>query len=412
MARKKLSEFTAKTLLFNQFNVVYTGVSIVIKDPGKILNQVQDDIKTLDSDKLYVVKVDEGVKGRMKKGLVALKVLPKDIPEKVAELAAKGYTRFLAEEFVPHESTSERYFSLERTREGITAYYAAIGGIDIEQNQDKVKKDVVTEKNRSSIAKTLGLSEDVFVSILNFFDEQFASFMEVNPLVVERGEYHILDLALEVDSTAEFFLPAARLPDGQGKQRPQDSWKATDFVGEFGGQTQEEKNIIELKAKSQAAFKFDLLNSNGSIWVLLSGGGASIVLADEVYNVGLGEDLANYGEYSGNPNQEETYIYTKNVLHLLLKSQAKKKVIIIGGGVANFTDVKATFKGLIRAMDEVKKELSQQSVKVFVRRGGPNQKAGLALMKKFLQEAGLFGNVVGPDVMITSIIQEAVKYLE
>lgn len=397
MARKKLSEYTAKSLLFNELGQAYSGVPLSSKT-------IQQDIKALDKDKLYVVKVDEGVKGRMKKGLVFLKVAPHDVPEKIQELASKGYSHFLAEEFVPHESISEQYFSIERTREGQTVYYAHVGGIDIEQNQDKIKKTVFSGKGSKEVAEALGMSEEIFKKILQFFDKEYVSFLEVNPFVAENGTYHFLDLALEVDSTAEFFLPV-------GRQGVQNSWTAKDFVGELGGKTEEEQNIIDLKAKSQAAFKFDLLNPNGSIWVLLSGGGASIVLADEVYNQGWGEELANYGEYSGNPNQEETYMYTKNVLSLLLKSQVKQKALIIGGGVANFTDVKATFKGVIRAMDEVKEQLAAQRVKVFVRRGGPNQKAGLSLMKRFLQGANLFGNVVGPDVMITSIITQAIEFL-
>jgi len=36
---------------------------------------------------------------------------------------------------------------------------------------------------------------------------------------------------------------------------------------------------------------------------------------------------------------EETYIYTQNLLNLLLQSQASPKILIIGGGVANFTEV-------------------------------------------------------------------------
>jgi ATP citrate (pro-S)-lyase len=99
------------------------------------------------------------------------------------------------------------------------------------------------------------------------------------------------------------------------------------------------------------------------------------------------------------------------VLSLLLKSQAKKKALVIGGGVANFTDVKTTFRGVIRAMEEEKNELSKQKVMVFVRRGGPNQNVGLSLMKKFLESANLYGNVVGPDVMITEIITQAVKHI-
>lgn len=48
------------------------------------------------------------------------------------------------------------------------------------------------------------------------------------------------------------------------------------------------------------------------------------------------------------------------------------KVLIIGGGIANFTNVAATFKGIIRAFEEYHSVLKEQKIKIFVRRGGPN----------------------------------------
>ena len=127
--------------------------------------------------------------------------------------------------------------------------------------------------------------------------------------------------------------------------------------------------------------------------MLLSGGGASIVLADEVANLGYGKLLANYGEYSGNPSAEETYIYAKNILTLILKSESENKVLIIAGGVANFTDIRVTFNGLIKALEEFKSELNKQNLKIFVRRGGPFQKEGLSKMEIFLKGCLLYTSV-------------------
>lgn len=407
MARKKLSEFTAKTLLFKYLDIPYEGVPVILKPEsvrGEQMIEGQLNALKHDNDTLYVVKVDEGVKGRMKKGLVKLKVKKDQINEAIVELAQKGYSQFLIEAFIPHESSEEKYFSIERTREGLAIYYSDKGGIDIEQNQDKVKKAVLPDsglENQQSwqeILDVLQISPELFKKIFDFFNTQYISFLEVNPFLMHNSLFTILDLAVEVDSTAEFFV--------------KNGWAGKDFIGEIAGTTPEEKAIIDLKAKSQAAFKFDLLNPDGSIWVLLSGGGASIVLADEVYNQGYGKELANYGEYSGNPNTEETYIYTKNVLRLLLKSKAKKKVLIIGGGVANFTDIKNTFTGVIAALDEVHSQLQQQGVKVFVRRGGPNQAIGLAKMKDFLEKNNLLGEVVGPEIMITDVVLDSLRYLK
>ena len=180
-------------------------------------------------------------------------------------------------------------------------------------------------------------------------------------------------------------------------------------MADGSGKTDEEKAVEELSDKSQASFRLAVLNPNGSIFMLLSGGGASIVLADEVYNQGKGKELANYGEYSGNPNAEETYLYTKQILRLLLSSQAKRKALIIAGGVANFTDIRVTFKGIIQALDEVKNELKAQGVKVFVRRGGPYQEEGLATMKTYLEKEDLLGTLAGPEMMLTDVVSQGLK---
>jgi ATP-citrate lyase beta-subunit len=189
------------------------------------------------------------------------------------------------------------------------------------------------------------------------------------------------------------------------------AWSKEDYTdGSRADKTQEEKNIEALAEGSPASLKLTVFNPQGEIFLLLSGGGASIALADEVYNRGYGKELANYGEYSGNPNDEETYTYTRNVLSLLLKSTAGKKVLIIAGGVANFTDIRKTFKGVIKALNEVADTLREQHVKVYVRRGGPYQKEGLSAMKVFLEKEGLYGYVAGPEMICTNIVKEALLY--
>ena len=152
------------------------------------------------------------------------------------------------------------------------------------------------------------------------------------------------------------------------------------------------------------------MNPNGSLFLLLSGGGGSIVIADEAELRGVGKEIGNYGEYSGGPTREETYLYAKEVIELLLKSKAKKKALILAGGVANFTDVKQTFMGIIDTFTETAERLRKAGVKVFVRRGGPNEQEGLALMKTFLKKEKLLGSVYGSDTVITKAVDEAIKF--
>jgi succinyl-CoA synthetase beta subunit len=404
MARKKISEWKAKTLVYQDLQIPYSGLSV----------DSSFDSSILDEDIGYVVKVDGGVKKRMKKGLVGLNRTSQEVKEDIQNFAKEGYKHFIIEPFVPHESSSEKYISIERIRDGLQILYSERGGIDVEETGEEIQKLVVpyfpeysensedqvfmqSDDLKSSISD--GLSIPSFMKLLNAFNKYHFSFLEINPLVVENGNFHLLDIAVEVDSAGKFFVHSA--------------WDESDFrTGQIKEKIGEEKNVDVLSQKSQASFNLTVLDPNGSVFMLLSGGGASIVLADEVYNVGFGKMLANYGEYSGNPNAEEVYIYTKNILELLIKSSAEKKILIIGGGVANFTDVSITFKGIIKALDEKKDELERQQVKIFVRRGGPHQEEGLSMMEKFLKKNDLFGLVADQDTSLPKIVTRAIDALK
>jgi ATP citrate (pro-S)-lyase len=147
--------------------------------------------------------------------------------------------------------------------------------------------------------------------------------------------------------------------------------------------------------------------------------------ADTISDLGFGHELANYGEYSGAPSEEQTYEYAKTILKLMgaerLPEAAapaagaagfsahtlKGKVLIIGGGIANFTDVAKTFAGIIRALREAAPMLIEHHVSVWVRRGGPNYQEGLRLMAEVGDEIGVPIHVYGPDTHITAIVPMA-----
>ena len=88
--------------------------------------------------------------------------------------------------------------------------------------------------------------------------------------------------------------------------------------------------------------------------------------------------LANYGEYSGAPSEQQTYDYARTLLSLMTREpHPLGKVLIIGGGIANFTNVAATFKGIVRSLEEFQTLIKTQNIKIFVRRAGPNYQEGL-----------------------------------
>ena len=91
------------------------------------------------------------------------------------------------------------------------------------------------------------------------------------------------------------------------------------------------------------------------------------------------------------------------------KLNDKGKFLLIGGGIANFTDVASTFKGIIKALKEFQKSLQENKVKIYVRRGGPNYQEGLCQMRALGAQLGVPIEVYGPETHMTKIVSMALK---
>ena len=85
------------------------------------------------------------------------------------------------------------------------------------------------------------------------------------------------------------------------------------------------------------------------------------------------------------------------------------KLLIIGGAIANFTDVAKTFTGIIRALREAKDPLKKTNIRIFVRRGEPNYEQGLAMMKNLGNEIAVPIRVFGPETCMTGIVKMALS---
>ncbi len=374
MSRQKLSEYKAKQLLVSN----YQGFSIN-------LSTLDEDVEKLDEQTPYVVKVDQGIKKRGKQGLLRVNVKKQDAAQTVTELSQKGFSRFIAEPMLVHDDDEERYVSFEKTRGGIIIQYSKHGGIDIEDNPQSVE---------SFTAETAPLPTTFVNHIITTMHQQHLSFIEINPLIIRDEECILLDAAVLVDSAGAYAS----------------DWTDDDIV-DVHSRTESEEKISELNRNSPASFSFRLINPNGSLWLICFGGGASITVADEATNQHRANLMGNFGEYSG-ATVEESYIYAQALLDVMLQSNASRKALIIAGGVANFTDVKKTFAGTIQALSERKDQIVEQHVRVYVRRGGPNETEGLAMMEIFLKAKGLYGSVHGSDILLTDVINEALEYID
>ena len=91
------------------------------------------------------------------------------------------------------------------------------------------------------------------------------------------------------------------------------------------------------------------------------------------------------------------------------EKSVKKKVLLIGGGIANFTDVAKTFTGIIAALTDHYQLIKDHGITIYVRRGGPNYKEGLEKMRALGKRLELPIHVFGPETHMTKIVSLALK---
>ena len=254
-------------------------------------------------------------------------------------------------------------------------------------------KSYPVESNKGILAKFI-------LDLYKAYQDLYFTYLEINPLVVTSTGIHILDLAAKLDSTAEFICSQ--------------KWGKIDFPPPFGRDAYpEEAYIADLDSKSGASLKLTILNRKGRYWTMVAGGGASVIYADTICELGGAKELANYGEYSGAPSEQQTYEYAKTILSLMTDEiHPDGKVLMIGGGIANFTNVAATFKGIVRALKEFQPKLVEGKIKIFVRRAGPNYQEGLRIMRDLGNSLGIPLHVFGPETHMTAIVAMAMNKRE
>lgn len=417
MARKKIREYDSKRLLKEHLKRL-TGLQVDIKSAqvteSTDFNELADREPWVSSSKL-VVKPDMLFGKRGKSGLVALNLDLAQVIAFVKERLGKEVemggakapiTTFIVEPFVPHDD--EFYMSIMSDRLGSTISFSECGGIEIEENWDKVKSVFVpTEKSLTAelcapLIATLPLEirgkiETFIKGVFNLFLDLDFTFLEMNPFTLVNGEPYPLDMRGELDDTAAF--------------KNFKKWGNIEFPLPFGRvMSPSESAIHGMDEKTSSSLKFTILNPKGRIWTMVAGGGASVIYADTVGDLGFANELGNYAEYSGAPNEDEVLQYARVLIDCATANpDGRKRALVIGGGIANFTDVSATFSGIIRALREKESKLKASRMQVYVRRGGPNYQNGLAKMRALGEEIGVPFQVYGPEASMTGICKQAIQ---
>ncbi len=418
MAQKAIREYDAKKLLakyFSEKGLDYPFKAVLITPDSK-WKEVEKEHPWLKKEKL-VVKPDQLFGKRGKHGLVLVNASLKEVKDWIKERMEKEVsigeisdklTHFLIEPFIPHES--EYYLAITMEREGDRIYMSDEGGVEIEEIWDRVKQVCVPvlgdKKLKTLIEKNLPkgiLEKEAFVqfaiNIYQFFTDYHFTYLEFNPLTIKDNMLYPLDTVARLDDTAHFECA--------------EKWGDIEFPTPFGRKYRpEERYIQKLDAASGSSLKLTILNPHGRIWTMVAGGGASVVYTDTVSDLGFAHELGNYGEYSGNPTTDETYEYAKTILDLMTREPDKEgrpKVLIIGGGIANFTDVAKTFDGIIKALEDYADRLKAVNAKIYVRRGGPNYEKGLVRIREACERLGLPIDVYGPEAHMTRVVKLALE---
>jgi ATP-citrate lyase beta-subunit len=422
MAQRAIREFDGKRLLakfWSQYLAKVPGYhgQMALVGPETDLDTLERQHPWLTQGTL-VVKPDQLFGKRGKHGLVKVATTFAEarrwIEDRINKEATVGQvtdklTHFLIEPFVPHEG--EFYIAIKSDREGDTILLSNHGGVDIEEVWDTVSEihvgiaddieqiDIESKLPEDTAEDKKGLFADFIRGLFNLYRGLGFAFVEINPFVLSDSTVVPLDLVARIDDTAHFEYG--------------DQWGELTFSAPFGRKlSPEEEYVKEMDEKSGASLKLTILNPQGRVWTLVAGGGASVVYTDTIVDLGYGAELANYGEYSGNPSTDETYEYTKTLLDLMTRQkdpQGRPKYLLIGGGIANFTDVAKTLQGIIMALRDYREKLIDTDVRIFVRRGGPNYERGLQMMEELGEDLGVPIEVHGPEMHMTRIVNLALE---
>jgi len=333
----------------------------------------------------YILKVDEFVKRRGKKGLIKKDIERNEVIDQFL-IEKKDYNNFVLEKQIG--VVYEKYFCIYMKKGKKQYIFHHQGGVDCDPNIGGILADSI-----SGLEIGLPGIGAVLEKLDAMFDAIDANYLEVNPLVMDSaGSWIPVDFAVKVDSCALPFWDRKYLSYMDNRKEE----------GASGDPT--EAKIRGLDESSGASLKFKKLNPDGNILTLIAGGGASVLFTDAIVNRGMAGNLYNYGEYSGNPSFDETYAYCSIIFEDWLRNNASDRILIIGGGISNFTDVAQTFKGIIRAIEESRVSFLEKGVRVFVRRGGVNEAAGLKMIREKLELWGIPIVVKGTEYPITQIV--------
>ncbi len=368
----KLKEFEAKKLI----------QEVGIPTSKGILITAEDEVPTIAGP--TIAKVQTIANGRGKAGGIKVIETSKDAQEFARNFLG---TKFLGEKIAEIlfdqkvDIAQEFYLGLlfDTTKRMPVLVFSTQGGVDIETLSKESPEKIltleidylqeITPAQAGLVTQSLEIEENAKKQLQDIFTKLFTAFkrfdckmIEVNPLVLTPSN----DL-IAVDCVAVLDDDAKYRREIEFPERT-DTRKATDR--EIRAHQIDKDDHRGVAGKTY-------LDLDGDIAILTSGGGASMTLMDAL--VECGGKPANFTEYSGNPPMEKVEKLTQIVLE-----KENLSGLLIGGVIANFTDIAATLQGVVNILKVVK-----PTYPIVIRRAGPNDDEAKKMLEEARQDFGL-----------------------
>src|SRR3989339_608587 len=229
MAQKGIREFDAKRMLARFLpeytsSVKYDG-KIALVTPTTDFDHLAKDYPWLNSGKL-VVKPDQLFGKRGKNNLLLIGAdykgaqawinerMNKEVTIKQTTGTTTGIlTHFMIEPMVEHKD--EYYVAIKSSRAGDTIYFSLQGGINVEENWDKVREltvpvlESIDSQNLNQLVPSdLGPQKEAVMDfvkgLFKVYQKLNFSYLEINPFTVVHSNVVPLDTVAKLDDTGAF----------------------------------------------------------------------------------------------------------------------------------------------------------------------------------------------------------------
>jgi len=296
----------------------------------------------------------------------------------------------LVEELIDLQKQYYASFLFDTDTRSPILLFSTQGGTGIEQ-QKNIQKFVINELEGleegsvRAFLKRIQADEalaPLLTSLWSFFVTEDCKLLEINPIAQTKTGYVCLDAHIDLDDFA--------------KGRHKD-WNYGERAASLGRALTEREKAVKTASDADYHGTVKYLELDGDIAFLAAGGGGSLTCMDAL--IDAGGKPANYTEFSGDPREEKMYVLTKQAI-----TKPGVKGCWIVGGIANFSRVDTMMTGIVKAFEEVNPKFP-----IVVRRSGPYEKEGLAILKDAAKKHGWNVEVYGAETPLTATAEIIVK---